>query len=507
MEYVKICKLCGETFIAKSKRAEVCKSEHTSVCCVCGETFIQKPPYTSKTCSLKCGQQLGNISRKRTMQKKYGVDNPNQLQSVKDKIRSTCIERYGVDNPSKSTEIKSKIKQHFKDVYGVDNPMQVNAIYERQKDSVESHFGVRVPLQSAEVYNKMKQTNLDRYGFANILAVPEIRAAIRQKRFNQTGYYNPASDPEVKRKIEEICMQKYGVPYNCMRDECRNASSVISNINKRFGNMLEDNNIEFEFEFHIDKYSYDLKSSDILIEIDPTYTHNSFGNHWDSNGLDPSYHLNKTKLASDNGYRCIHIFDWDSWDDILNMLTPKTSIYARNCEIRLVSKSDTNEFTAQFHIQGSCKGQDICYGLYHDNQLMQLMTFGKPRYNNKYNFELLRLCTRSEYRIIGGASKLFKHFRLDHPNSSVISYCDLAKFHGDVYETIGMQLAYITEPNKIWSKDDKKITQNLLNQRGYDQLFGANYGKGTSNEQLMLDNGWLPVYDCGQAVYVYDTLS
>lgn len=27
--------------------------------------------------------------------------------------------------------------------------------------------------------------------------------------------------------------------------------------------------------------------------------------------------------------------------------------------------------------------------------------------------------------------------------------------------------------------------------------------KGTSNEQLMLDTGWLPVYDCGQAVYSY----
>ena len=33
--------------------------------------------------------------------------------------------------------------------------------------------------------------------------------------------------------------------------------------------------------------------------------------------------------------------------------------------------------------------------------------------------------------------------------------------------------------------------------------FGTNYGKGTSNEQLMLDNGWLPVYDCGQAVYEF----
>ena len=87
----------------------------------------------------------------------------------------------------------------------------------------------------------------------------------------------------------------------------------------------------------------------------------------------------------------------------------------------------------------------------------------------------------------------------------MISYCDVSKFTGNVYRAIGMRLKSITHPNKIWSKGDKKITQNLLNQRGYDQLFKANYGKGTSNEQLMLEHGWLPIFDCGQAVYVYDS--
>ena len=60
-----------------------------------------------------------------------------------------------------------------------------------------------------------------------------------------------------------------------------------------------------------------------------------------------------------------------------------------------------------------------------------------------------------------------------------------------------------TEPQEIWSKGTQKITANLLRARGYDQLFGTNYGKGTSNDQLMLEHGWLPVYDCGQKVYVY----
>ena len=85
---------------------------------------------------------------------------------------------------------------------------------------------------------------------------------------------------------------------------------------------------------------------------------------------------------------------------------------------------------------------------------------------------------------------------------SIISYCDKAKFTGDVYYKLGMKLDHISEPAKIWSKDDKHITDNLLRQRGYDQLFNANYGKGTSNEELMIENGWRSVYDCGQ--YVFD---
>jgi hypothetical protein len=62
----------------------------------------------------------------------------------------------------------------------------------------------------------------------------------------------------------------------------------------------------------------------------------------------------------------------------------------------------------------------------------------------------------------------------------------------------------MTPPQEIWSKGSQKITANLLRAHGYDQLFGTNYGKGTSNEELMLQNGWLPVYDCGQRVYVFE---
>lgn len=112
------------------------------------------------------------------------------------------------------------------------------------------------------------------------------------------------------------------------------------------------------------------------------------------------------------------------------------------------------------------------------------------------------MCSMPQTRVVGGASKLFSYATREYELRSIISYCDRSKFTGSVYENIGMKLIRTTPPQEVWSKDNNHITANLLRARGYDQLFGTNYGKGSSNEELMIQSGWLPVYECGQAVYV-----
>ena len=96
---------------------------------------------------------------------------------------------------------------------------------------------------------------------------------------------------------------------------------------------------------------------------------------------------------------------------------------------------------------------------------------------------------------------MFAAFVKEANPDSIISYCDRAKFSGEVYKKLGMTLHHISPPAKVWSKGSKYITDNLLRQRGFDQLFGTSYGKGTSNEELMVKDGWRSVYDCGQFVF------
>lgn len=485
----KECKECGRIFIPRCGTQRYCNGPHQTACKYCGRIFDykcspkEKPNYCSQLCI--------NEGKKQTVRDKYGVDNVSKIAEVRDKIskansseevserrRNTSMKNWGVDNPAKSEVVKAKQRARFLENYGVDNPM---------KDATVAKL------------------------MSDIMSNPEHVEAHRKHLFDKYGVTCTNAIPGVREKMIQTTMKNHGVPYYVLSPEYLRPekSNVISQINKAVADKLNSQEIFTEFECRIERKCYDIHILDtnVLLEIDPTYTHNAVGNHWDKNGMDKYYHRDKSQLATNNGYRCIHIFDWDNLDKIVNMLKPKENVYARNCIIAEIDYNTASKFETEYHLQGDCRGQKICLGLYHKGELIQVMTFGKPRYNKKYQLELLRLCTHCNYRMVGGAEKLFKYFVRKYNPQSIISYCDLSKFTGDVYQRLGFKHQYSTEPSKIWSRGKDKVTNNLLMQRGYDQLFGADYGKGTSNEQLMLENGWLPVYDCGQAVYTYtDTL-
>ena len=260
-------------------------------------------------------------------------------------------------------------------------------------------------------------------------------------------------------------------------------------------------------EFPIESKSFDFKILDenVLLEVNPYATHNSTWHPYkpDKSGIDQNYHYEKSKIARDNGYRCINIWDWDNADKILMSLLNKQVVYARNCEIKEISEKDSSYFLNMYHFQNSCKSL-IRIGLYYENELVSVMTFGKPRYNKKYEWELLRYCCSC--KIIGGAEKMFSYFVKNYNPNSIISYCDLSKFNGDVYTKLGFELKDVSIGKHWYSPKLKKhITDNLLRQRGFDQLLGkefGTFGKGTSNEFLMREHGFVEIYDSGQATYV-----
>ena len=479
------CIICGKMFVpTTSNNRQTCYGDHYKPCCVCGKPVkVTSRTYKNNvTCCKECATQkmLNTMSerygkpgthgrsfankKKETSQKRYGVDWGSQSDEVKRKVIRTNLDRYGTSVSSKSRQVKDKAVRTFQQHYGVDNPMKCK-----------------------EVVEKLKENNVRKYG------VP--------------GTFQR---PDVKEKSKSTCMKKYGVEWPCLTDNARNGNGkLVSNVNRLFRNILLNSGINSDLEFRLGNRSYDLHiaGTNVLVEVNPTASHNSYINVYSGKVIehpDVQYHINKSKLAESHGYRCVHVWDWDDWEKVVKLVLPTSKIiYARKCGVVELSKQEADEFLNKNHLQGTCKGQKVRLGLECEGNLVEVMTFGTPRYNRRFEWEILRLCSSSGTSVKGGPSRLFSYFVKKYNPESVLSYCDRSKFTGDVYKNIGMKLADEGSPNKHWYSPRKSermqhITNNFLLQRGFDQIFGTSFGKGTSNEELMLDRGYLPVYDCGQ---------
>lgn len=430
---------------------------------------------------VECSAQSDVVKEKvkATNLKKYGVKYSFQAEEVKDKIKATNLERYGVDNPSKSEVIKSKIVESNRKNLGVDYPMQSKEVMDKSIITSLEKYGTEYPNQSDIVKGKIEATTLEKYGVSRVCKLDEF-----------------------KQKVIDTNRERYGVDYTCLLYSGK-LKGNDSSYNRDFAELLDNNNIKYAREFLLEKYSYDFKVGNTLIEINPTATHNTHFNPYGKNRIDVNYHRDKSNCANENGYNVIHVFDWDDIDKVVQLLKDRVTVYARNCDIRVVSDVDTNNYLDMYHLQGTCRGQKIRLGLYYNNQLVSLMTFGKSRFNKNCEYELLRYC--SHYNVVGGAEKLCKHFIKEYKPSSIVSYCDTSKFSGKVYDMLGFTLSKKNSPRKHWysMKEKRHITDGLLLSQGYDRLFKENHGKGTSNEELILVRGYLPVYDCGQSTYIW----
>lgn len=428
-----------------------------------------------------------------TKSERYGSSTYNN----REKCKETVLARYGVEYNFQAEEVKNKSKQTKLERYG--NPYYNT---EKAKEAIQEKYGVDNVFKLDNIKEKIAATNLEKYGAENPFGSDLIKEKIRQHHLSKYGVPFASQSAEVKEKIHQTCIEKYGVDYFCMTTDCRNASSNNSKPNIEFAALLDSYNLNYEREFRLENRSYDFKVGNYLIEINPTATHNSTWSPFNKQPIDKDYHIEKSLLAEKYGYKCIHIFDWDDKNKIINLLLPRLTVYARQCQVKLINdKFIEQEYLNLFHLQGYVKS-DISLGLYYEDKLVSLMTFGKPRYNKNYEYELLRYC--SSFNVIGGANKLFKYFIRNYSPISIISYCDNAKFKGNVYKDLGFEkISTKVIPSKHWYniKTKQHITDNLLRQLGYDKLFNTNYGVGTSNEELMLTNGFVEIYDAGQYTY------
>ena len=512
----RICRICGKEFTPKSSTRSICYDDHYKVCEICGETYKLNPKE----------KVINQLSRK-TCYKKECIAKQKQSKIIYTKICVICGKEfktnqynrtYCYDKHYRICEIcgeKFEIKEDGKLSNGLVRTYcyKDSCCKKHLRNKRQDTWNNKSQKEISEIVKKQNKTWEEKYGYKFAMQNPECKQKMLDtcnKKYGGTGN----GSLTIRKSIVKTNLQKYSVPYYCMTEDCKNLQGhIISNLNKSFSELLKQNKINNELEFKIGNYCYDIHiiNTNILIEINPTYTHNSTLSplYFRKRNLCPiDYHYNKTKFAKQNGYRCIHIFDWDDKEKIINMLTPKEKIFARKCKIREITKQEANMFLNTYHLQNKCNGNSVNLGLYYNDELIQIMTFGKPRYNKNYEYELLRFCTKFQYKVTGGSEKLFKYFIDNYSPRSIISYCDNSKFNGEVYNKLGFKLKDYGGPSKHWvtKRGNNHITDNLLRQQGFDRLLGDKFGvfgKGTNNEELMIEHGFVEVYDCGQSVYVW----
>ena len=285
--------------------------------------------------------------------------------------------------------------------------------------------------------------------------------------------------------------------------------NIISKINLEYKDYLESQWHKVELEKELWWGSFDLCLWDILIDINPFAYHNATWHPFDK-PRDKKYHYEKLTLALNNWYRCIMVWDWDDKKKIAELVnTNKIRIWARQCILKQISYDECHSFFEENHIQWDTRKDksNIYIGLYNWEKLIEAMSFWKPRQNKWYEREILRLCTLQWYSVSWWAWKIFSKFLESHPNTSVISYCDMSKFDWKVYEQLWFNLLKRNAPSKHWynPKTKQHITDQLVRSLWPDKILGTDYWKWTDNDELMKQAWFVEIYDCGQATYVYGT--
>jgi hypothetical protein len=249
-----------------------------------------------------------------------------------------------------------------------------------------------------------------------------------------------------------------------------------------------------------------IPSRNLAIEFNGTFWHS------ENNKTDKYYHINKTKLCEEKGIHLVHIFEWE-WlykkdkvqSRLRHLLNKKQNkIFARKCEIKVINKSISDDFLNINHLQGSCSGNSVNLGLYYKDELIALMTFGKPRFNTNYEWELLRFCTK--YPVIGGASKLLNYFEQTYKPKSIISYANRCWTYkeNNVYKTLGFKEIEESDPNYIYiSKHTSTIyTRYQCQKHKLKDLLKDTFDSKLTEYQNMEKANYLRVYDCGNLVFI-----
>ena len=491
--------------------------------------FIDMKNGYREFCSRRCMLDSPKVKerRKNTCIKKYGVDNPSKNNEVKNTVKSTNIEKFGVEYPLMSSDVVSRYKNTCIGKYGVDNPSKLKHVRDKAKETMLERYGVEHALQNGDILNNLKITNINKYGKPFYTQTQEYSDRIKHTSFiRNVDMVNSDNIELLESSVYEYiikcsnCLSVTTIQRQLWRsriikeqDVCLNCNPITTNVSqceKEILNYVKSVSMMDVLEnYRINKKEMDVyvPEKSVGIEYNGLYWHSEFNKS-------PSYHIDKTKSLNDNGIKVIHIWEdqWSNKRDIVKSIISNSlgvlsdKIFSRKCHIRkIIDNNIVREFLNDNHIQGYCVSS-IKFGLFYEEELVSIMTFSKKRISvgqkndNVGEYELIRFCSKKFVNVLGGASKIFKHFIKEYNPRQVMSYSDNSRSGGGVYKTLGFSLFKETQPNYYWCKNGMRY--HRFNFRK-DKLVSAGFPVSSTEIEIMHGRDYFRVFDCGSKKWIY----
>ena len=516
-----ICDFCGEKYENEWRKYLKIHKNNEKHCCGSKKCITEK--------------------RKESSLKNWGVDNPMKSNEVRSNLEKTILEKWGVTHYSKTDEFKNKMKETALNKWGVTHYSKTEEYKDKYKETALNKWGVDNPFKSEKIKDKIKEVNLEKWGVDNYSKTDNFSIKTKSTSLNKWGVEYYSQSDECKEKVRKDSLNKWGVDnFNKTRVSKIDKKIFSDNYVEYLDNTTSKYECEKGHYFEIKSDNYlkrldanidicticnpigDLKSikeKELFEFIKSNYNDEIIQSYRDGleidiylpkinlgfefNGLyyhsnkfkDKYYHINKTKYFEEKGIRIIHIWedDWNYKRDVLKSQIKNwlgltdNKIFARNCEIKEVKDSKiVTKFLNDNHIQGKI-GSSLKLGLYHKDELVSLMTFNhyegrKSMKSNNWNIN--RFCNKLNFNVIGGASKLFKHFIKNHDVEKVISYADRDWSLGILYQNLGFKKVYESDPDYKYIIKNKRLHKSNLKK-----------SKTGVSENLLNIN---KIYDCGK---------
>lgn len=257
-------------------------------------------------------------------------------------------------------------------------------------------------------------------------------------------------------------------------------------------------------KYHSSEIDIFVPSKNIGFEFDGLYWHSE--EVLNNNGHSKTKSDDKRKAFAEKGITLITIFS-DEWEQKQQVVKSRVSailgvtskrIYARCCELREISSKSAAEFCNANHIMGKARS-NVRVGLYHNNELVSVMTFSKSNISRKvYGWELNRFASMADTIVVGAASKMFKYFTEQYTPESVVSYSDNRWSTGNLYGKLGFSKVSNGTPNYWYFMlpAAHRVHRFTLRKNAADD-------QSLTEAENRRNQGYSRIWDCGSAKWVW----